>query len=102
LHALVKHPLLDCDLEAAALWYSPKNLAVAERLIDETRRAMQLVARHPFHFSKRFGEIRRIRLTGFPHSLYFYVRSETVVALALIHGSQNIEDILRKRMELGS
>jgi hypothetical protein len=83
LHALVKHPLLDCDLEAAALWYSPKNLSVAERLIDETQRAMQIAAGRPFHFSKRFGEIRRIRLTGFPHSLYFYVRNETVVALAL-------------------
>jgi plasmid stabilization system protein ParE len=99
LHVLVKHPLLDCDLEAAALWYSSKNPAVAERLIDEARDAMRLVAQHPFHFSKRFGEVRRIRLTGFPHSLYFYVSGETVVVVAIIHGSRNVEEILRTRME---
>jgi plasmid stabilization system protein ParE len=98
LHALVKHPLLDCDLEAAALWYSSKNPAIAERLIDEARRAMHLAAQHPFHFSKRFGEVRRIRLTGFPHSLYFYARAETVIVIAIIHGSQNVEEILRTRL----
>ena len=34
---LLKHPLVDCDIEEAALWYHSRNPAVAVRLIDEFR-----------------------------------------------------------------
>ncbi len=67
MHALVKHPLVDCDLEEAALWYYQRDPTVANRLIDETRNALRAAAIRPL----RFEDVRRVRLRKFPHSVYF-------------------------------
>ena len=51
MHSLEKHPLFDCDLEEAALWYGVRNPAAAARLIDETAVAVRSAVAEPFRFS---------------------------------------------------
>jgi plasmid stabilization system protein ParE len=95
--ALLKHPLVDCDLEEAALWYHHHDPALALRLIDETQRTIRLIAQDPERYSVRFASVRRARLKGFPHSLYFTIERDEIQILALIHGAQEIERILGAR-----
>jgi toxin ParE1/3/4 len=97
MRALLKHPLIDCDLEEAALWYSRDNARTAERLIDESRAAMLLAAADPFRFPSRFADVRRIRVSGFPHSVYFTVEEDAVTILAIIHGARDVERVLEGR-----
>ena len=94
---LLKHPLVDCDIEEAALWYHLRNPSVAIRLIDAARDAMTIAARNPLQFSIRFDDVRRVRLDGFPHSIYFRVRSEDVFILALAHGGRDLQALLNAR-----
>src|SRR5688572_17950202 len=97
MHALVKHPLVDCDLEEAALWYWQRDSRVAERLIDGTRDAMRAAAADPFRFATQFADVRRVRVRKFPHSVYFQVRETTVFVIALIHGARETEKIIAGR-----
>ena len=39
--ALEKHPLVDCDLEEAALWYAARDPRVAERFVDACEDAIR-------------------------------------------------------------
>ncbi len=94
---LLKHPLVDCDIEEAALWYHLRDPAAAVRLIDETLVAMRAAAAHPLQFAIRFGDVRRVRLHGFPHSIWFRLRGESVCILALAHGARDLETLLRGR-----
>ena len=94
---LLKHPLVDCDIEEAALWYHLRDPAVAVRLIDETLAAMRAAAAHPLQFPIRFSDFRRVRLHGFPHSIWFRLRGESVCILALAHGARDVEALLRGR-----
>ena len=101
MYTLLKHPLVDCDLEEAALWYHQRDPRVAERLIDAARNAMRAAAANPLRFSTQFENVRRVRLSRFPHSVYFQLRDETVLILALVHGAQDAERIIFGRKPLG-
>ena len=94
---LLKHPLVDCDIKEAALWYHLRNSAVAVRLIDEARAAMRSAARNPLQFSVRFADVRRVRLPGFPHSVYFRLLGDAVYILALAHGGRDLQTLLTGR-----
>lgn len=98
---LLKHPLVDCDIKEAALWYHLRDPAVAVRLIDETRAAMRAAAADPLQFSIRFADVRRVRLRGFPHSIWFRLLGESVCILALAHGARDLETLLRGRVISG-
>jgi plasmid stabilization system protein ParE len=97
MHALLKHPLLDCDLEESALWYAQRNSAVAERLIDAAQAAMRAAAEKPYQFPIFCEDIRRCRLHRFPHAIYFLVIDDSVHILALIHGARDVLKVLAER-----
>ena len=94
---LLKHPLVDCDIEEAALWYHLRNSAVAVRLIDEARAAMRIAAQNPLQFTIRFADVRRVRLPSFPHSVYFRLLGDSVCILALAHGGRDLQTLLTGR-----
>lgn len=97
MHSLAKHPLFDCDLEEAALWYGARNPAAAVRLIEETEAAVRKAVADPFRFSVWRGEIRRVRLVRFPHSVFYEIRGDTVYLTALAHGARDLAALLKVR-----
>lgn len=101
MHSLEKHPLFDCDLEEAALWYGARNPAAAARLIDETARAIRSVVAEPLRFPLWAGEIRRVRLYRFPHFVFYELRGHIVYLVALAHGARDLPALLKGRLENG-
>ena len=101
MHSLEKHPLFDCDLEEAALWYGGRNPAVAARLIDEAALAIHAVVADPLRFSVWQGEIRRVKLRDFPHLVFYEFHDHTVYLVALAHGARNLPALLKGRLDNG-
>ena len=56
--ALEKHPLVDCDLEEAALWYAARDPRVAERFVDACEDAIRGAGRKPLRHRERFEDVR--------------------------------------------
>lgn len=97
MHSLLKHPLVDCDLEEAALWYHLRSAESAERLISETRLTMRLIAENPLHFPTRFKHYRRAKISAFPLSIYYVADKTEVYILAIVHGARDVPALLRER-----
>ena len=101
MHLLAKHPLFDCDLKEAALWYGERNPAVAARLIDNAESAIRAVVDSPFRFSVWRGPIRRVKLRRFPHLVFYEIHHNTVYLLALARGARNLPALLSERHSHG-
>ena len=97
MHLLEKHPLFDCDLKEAALWYGERNPAVAARLIDDAELAIRAVVASPLRFSVWRGPIRRVKLGRFPHLVFYEIHNTTVYLLAMAHGTRNLPELLSER-----
>jgi plasmid stabilization system protein ParE len=97
MHKLLRHPLVECDLEEAALWYLVRNPEICDKLVDEARRAMHLAAEHPFQYSIVFGDVRRVRLPGFPHSVYYTADDSQVLVLGIVHGARDVNSVIEGR-----
>lgn len=98
MHLLEKHPLFDCDLEEAALWYGTRNPAVAARLIDEAASAIRAAVANPLRFSVWRAEVRRVKLRGFSHLVFYEFRDNTVFLIALAHGARDLPELLKERL----
>jgi|ERR1700677_2882267 toxin ParE1/3/4 len=101
MHALVKHPLVDRDVEEAAFWYRQHDSDVAIRFVDEARYAMFAAAKTPLRYSIRFEDVRRVRLRRFPHSVFFKARDNIVFVLAVLHGAREVEKLVSGRKTNG-
>ena len=95
--ALEKHPLVDCDLEEAALWYAARDGRVAERFITASEEAIRDVGREPLRYREHFEEVRRANLAGFPYGVFFVVRGTTVHVLAVLHAARDHRAALDRR-----
>lgn len=95
--ALEKHPLVDCDLEEAALWYAGRDAQVAARFINAAEQAIRSAGREPLRFSERFGGVRRINLAGFPYAVFILLNGETVFILAVLHSARDLRTALQRR-----
>lgn len=101
MHLVEKHPLFDCDLKEAALWYGVRNPAVAARLIDEAELAIRAVVANPLRFSIWRGPIRRVKLRRYPHLVFYEIHDKTVYLLALAHGARDLPTLLGERHSPG-
>lgn len=95
--ALEKHPLVDCDLEEAALWYAARSATVAERFITAAEAVLRDVCREPMRQRIRFADVRRANLAGFPYAVFYVVSEERVFVLAVIHAVRDHRAALERR-----
>ena len=95
--ALEKHPLVDCDLQEAALWYAARSGRAAEHFITASEEAIRSVGRKPLQHRERFEDVRRANLAGFPYGVFFVVRDTTVYVLAVLHAARDHRAALDRR-----
>jgi plasmid stabilization system protein ParE len=79
MYHVVKHPLVESDLEDAAAWYYERDPDRAHRFLVEARSAMQMAGGNPLLYSVRFGNCRSVRIAGFPHSVFFTVDGDSIL-----------------------
>jgi plasmid stabilization system protein ParE len=77
------------EFEDAAAWYGEKGLGLADEFIREIEQAIANAAAAPQRHPVVFGDIRRAVARRFPFAVYFRVRSDALVVLAVFHGRRN-------------
>jgi len=76
------------ELEDAAVWYDEQRVCLCEEFIIEIEQAVANAAA-PNRYPIVFGDIRRTVARRFPFSVYFRVRQNTLVVLAVFHGRRD-------------
>ena len=79
------------EFEDAAVWYDKQRRGLGEEFILEIEQSLASAAAAPQRYPVVFGDIRRTVTRRFPFSVYFRVRSDTLVVIAVFHGRRNPE-----------
>jgi plasmid stabilization system protein ParE len=77
------------EFEDAAVWYDEQRTGLGEEFIIEIEQAVANAAAAPQRYPVVFGDIRRTVARRFPFSVYFRVRRNDLVVLAVFHGRRN-------------
>ena len=77
------------EFEDASAWYDEKRLGLGEEFIVEIEQAIAMAASAPQRYPVVFGDVRRTVARRFPFSIYFRVRNDALVVLAVFHGRRN-------------
>lgn len=77
------------EFDEAVNWYGSKNVALASEFLEEIDQAVGAAASSPQRFPLVFGDVRRAVTRRFPYTIYFRVRSESLIVLAVFHGRRD-------------
>lgn len=84
------------EFDDAINWYGDKSTALAREFLGEIEQAISTAASTPQRFPLVFGDVRRAVTRRFPYAIYFRVRADSLIVLAIFHGRRNPE-IWRRR-----
>jgi len=88
-YRLVSEPRVDIDIEAAFRWYENEQTGLGLEFLDELRAAYDRIVDGPFKYSQLRSNTRRALLKRFPYAVYFAVKDEIIVVLAVLHTSRD-------------
>ena len=77
------------EFEDAAAWYDERRPGLGEEFIFEIEEAVTKAAAAPQRYPVVFGDVRRTVARRFPFSVYFRVRKDALVVLAVFHGRRD-------------
>lgn len=77
------------ELMEAAAWYGRQGPGLGEEFLREIEQSIHAAATAPQRHPVVFGDIRRTVARRFPFAVYFRVRSDALVVLAVFHGRRN-------------
>ena len=79
----------EADVGDAYGFYLPRRVGLADRFLAAIRDALDRVQENPGAFPRVNKTVRRARVLGFPHSVYFREDPELIVVLAVFHGRRH-------------
>ena len=74
------------EVVEAVAWYEAQRPGLGAEFLNEVERCIASVADRPELYAIVHGEIRRVVTRRFPYSLYYRVRQDRIVVLAVFHG----------------
>jgi plasmid stabilization system protein ParE len=77
------------EFSDAAAWYEERRAGLGEQFVAEVGEAVERAAEHPQRYPVVFGNVRRTVCRRFPFAVYFRVRDDHLVVLAVFHGRRN-------------
>ena len=77
------------EFEDAAVRYDEQRTGLGDEFVVEIEQAIARAATAPERYPIVFGDIRRTVARRFPFSVYFRVRADSLVVLAVFHGRGN-------------
>lgn len=82
-------PEAEDDLADAASWYQDQRLNLGNEFLDEVMATLANIASDPLMYPELDRNTRRAVIHRFPFSIYYRVENETIVVIAVMHGSRH-------------
>ena len=88
-YRVILSPDARADISSAVRWYQQIDPDVAFRFLLKTEATIDRILRHPYSFQRLKGVIRRAVLHRFPYSIFFVLKNELVIVIAVRHQRQS-------------
>ena len=85
------------ELVEAAGWYELQRAGLGSAFLGEIDRCLASVAEHPSLYATVRGDVRRVVTRRFPYGLYYRIRADRIVVVAVLHGSRDPRVWQRRR-----
>ena len=82
-------PEAELELADAALWYEEQGLGLGHQFLDEALAAFSTITETPLMYPVVHRNTRRALIHRFPFGVYYRVEANTIVVVAVMHGSRN-------------
>lgn len=79
------------DIKESALWYEDQRVGLGDRFTAELGDLLVRIERFPLQFPNMGSGVRRGHVHRFPYAVYFLLREEAVVVLAVLHQRRDPE-----------
>lgn len=77
------------EVEEAARWYEQRCSGLGEEFLREIDEAVLRAATHPDRYPLVLADVRKTVARRFPYSVFFRVRKDCLVILAVFHGRRD-------------
>lgn len=78
-------PEAEADIASAHAWCESREAGLGERFLDAVETSLAAIKARPHDNAFAYKEVRRGRLSRFPFAVFYVVRDEMVVNLAVLH-----------------
>ncbi|HEV2949136.1 MAG TPA: type II toxin-antitoxin system RelE/ParE family toxin [Gemmataceae bacterium] len=77
------------EFEEAALWYETKRADLGVDFVNEVQLVLDKIARQPDRYPLAFADIREAPVSRFPYCVYYRVKPDWIVVLAIFHSARD-------------
>lgn len=77
------------EYDEAASWYEAQRSGLGAQFVTEIEHALLQVCEMPQRFPRMLAEVRCVRVRRFPYSIFFRVRAEQLIVLAVFHARRD-------------
>jgi len=89
IYKVLFHKKAEIEVVENAKWYEERSIKASMNFIKELDKAILILEKNPFLFSKVYKNKRKINLRNFPFSIIFIIVKEKVYILSVFHQSRN-------------
>jgi plasmid stabilization system protein ParE len=86
------------DIAEAVGWYNDRSQGLGDAFLDQVDECFARLQLRPLTFPVVRKDIRRAITKRFPYCVYFVVRGDLVVVVAVVHGRRNPEVWQQRRI----
>lgn len=86
---LVFRPAADNEFVESASWYEDQQEGLGLRFIDHVQEVLDNIAANPLRYPIVARDIREAIVSKFPFAVYYRIKSDRVVILAVFHCSRD-------------
>ena len=88
---LIVSPKAEADIIEAALWYDQREAGLGWDFTSEIGIAIGRAVQNPFHHLqlRKSPDLRSVLAARFPYRIFFIVRAEEIVILAILHAARH-------------
>lgn len=91
------HPLFECDIREAALWYDSRSLGLGDAFVEAARISTENAINFPERFATSSSGCRYVRLERFPYVVLFDLIGEEILMLGVLHTARSREKWKQRR-----
>jgi toxin ParE1/3/4 len=86
---VVIRPAAGAEFAKAALWYEGQRTGLGVDFVAAVQQVFDLIADQPDRYPIVFGTIREAPISQFPYCIYYRVKPDRLVVIAIFHQSRD-------------
>ena len=86
---LVFRPVAQTEFDEAAVWDEGQRAGLGSDFVTEVQQVLDTIANHPERYPIASGDVREALVSRFPYCVYYRVKPDRVVVIAVFHTSRD-------------